>query len=48
VTDRDLIGKKLAHIETSVQELRTFARPSAIRDDLRAFVAAIQQRLEAR
>jgi uncharacterized protein YutE (UPF0331/DUF86 family) len=35
VTDRDLIGKKLAHIETSVQELRAFARPAAIYDDLR-------------
>jgi uncharacterized protein YutE (UPF0331/DUF86 family) len=35
VTDRDLIGKKLARIETSVQQLRSLARPAAIHDDVR-------------
>jgi uncharacterized protein YutE (UPF0331/DUF86 family) len=33
VTDPDLVAKKLAVIETSVQELRTFARPADIPRD---------------
>jgi uncharacterized protein YutE (UPF0331/DUF86 family) len=35
VTDPELIAKKLAFIETCVQELRTLARPEAIRHDVR-------------
>jgi hypothetical protein len=35
VTDVELIEKKLAFIETCVQELRTLARPAAIATDLR-------------
>jgi uncharacterized protein YutE (UPF0331/DUF86 family) len=35
LTDRDLISKKLALIESSVQELRTLARPEEIRNDVR-------------
>ncbi|HZF11125.1 MAG TPA: DUF86 domain-containing protein [Thermoanaerobaculia bacterium] len=35
MTDRDLIGKKLAAIETAVQELRTLAHPALIHDDVR-------------
>jgi uncharacterized protein YutE (UPF0331/DUF86 family) len=35
VTDRELIAKKLAFIETCVRELRTLARPAAIATDLR-------------
>jgi uncharacterized protein YutE (UPF0331/DUF86 family) len=38
VTDRDLVAKKLAGIETAVQELQTFGHLAAIRDDV------IQQR----
>jgi len=35
VTDRELIAKKLAFIETCVRELRTLARPSAMATDVR-------------
>jgi uncharacterized protein YutE (UPF0331/DUF86 family) len=35
VTDPDLIAKKLALIETCVHELRSLARPDAIRHDVR-------------
>lgn len=35
MTDRDLLGKKLATIESSVHELRSVARPAAIYDDIR-------------
>jgi uncharacterized protein YutE (UPF0331/DUF86 family) len=35
MTDPDLIAKKLALVETCVQQLRTLARPSAICEDLR-------------
>ncbi len=35
MTDPDLIAKKLALIETSVQELRTLSRPEAIATDVR-------------
>lgn len=35
MTDLDLLGKKLATIETSVKELRTFANPAAIYGDIR-------------
>jgi uncharacterized protein YutE (UPF0331/DUF86 family) len=35
MTDRDLVFKKLAAIETYVRELRTLARPEALRDDVR-------------
>jgi uncharacterized protein YutE (UPF0331/DUF86 family) len=35
LTDPELIAKKLAFIETCVQELRTLARPEAIRHDIR-------------
>ena len=35
MTDPELIAKKLAYIETCVQELRTLARPEAIRHDVR-------------
>jgi uncharacterized protein YutE (UPF0331/DUF86 family) len=35
VTDPELIAKKLAVIETCVHELRTLARPDAIRGDVR-------------
>jgi uncharacterized protein YutE (UPF0331/DUF86 family) len=35
VTDRDLLGKKLATIESSVEELRSFADPTAIYGDIR-------------
>jgi uncharacterized protein YutE (UPF0331/DUF86 family) len=35
LTDRDLVSKKLALIATSVQELRTLARPEEIRNDVR-------------
>lgn len=34
-TDRDLVVKKLARIETCVQELRTLGDPARIRSDLR-------------
>ncbi len=34
MTDRDLIGKKLARIETAVQELQTLGRLEQIRDDV--------------
>jgi uncharacterized protein YutE (UPF0331/DUF86 family) len=34
VTDRDLIGKKLAGIETAVRELTTLGNPSAIHQDV--------------
>jgi uncharacterized protein YutE (UPF0331/DUF86 family) len=33
--DSDLVAKKLALIETCVQQLRTLARPEAIRTDIR-------------
>lgn len=33
--DRDLVAKKLARIETCVQELRTLGDPARIRSDLR-------------
>lgn len=33
--DRDLLGKRLATIESSVQELRSFANPAAIYHDIR-------------
>jgi uncharacterized protein YutE (UPF0331/DUF86 family) len=35
MTDRDLLAKKLAHIETCVQDLRRLARPEEIHTDLR-------------
>jgi uncharacterized protein YutE (UPF0331/DUF86 family) len=35
VTDRELIAKKLALIETCVQQLRQLARPAAIATDVR-------------
>jgi uncharacterized protein YutE (UPF0331/DUF86 family) len=35
VTDPELVEKKLALIETCVRELRTLARPDAIRHDVR-------------
>lgn len=35
MTDPDLLAKKLALVETCVQELRTLARPGAIEGDLR-------------
>jgi len=35
VTDADLLAKKLAAIETCVQELRTLARPADIVRDIR-------------
>jgi uncharacterized protein YutE (UPF0331/DUF86 family) len=35
VTDPELVGKKLALIETCVKELRTLARPEALRVDVR-------------
>jgi uncharacterized protein YutE (UPF0331/DUF86 family) len=35
VTDPDLVAKKLALIETAVQQLRSLARPDSIREDVR-------------
>lgn len=35
MTDRNLVAKKLAEIETLVQELRTLGRPEEIRSDYR-------------
>ena len=35
MTDKDLVAKKLALIETSVAQLRSLARPEAIREDIR-------------
>jgi len=35
VTDRELIAKKLALIETCIQQLRQLARPAAIATDIR-------------
>ena len=35
MTDQDLIEKKLAFIETCLEELRTMAKPSAIETDLK-------------
>jgi len=35
VTDKDLVAKKLALVETAVQQLRTLARPETIRTDVR-------------
>jgi len=35
MTDPDLIAKKLALIETCVQQLRSLARPEALRSDIR-------------
>jgi uncharacterized protein YutE (UPF0331/DUF86 family) len=35
VTDRDLIAKKLAFVETCVRELRVLARPAALAHDIR-------------
>jgi uncharacterized protein YutE (UPF0331/DUF86 family) len=35
VTDQELVEKKLAFIETCVQELRTLAKPSAIETDVK-------------
>ena len=35
MTDPELVAKKLALIETCVRELRTLARPEAIRSDVR-------------
>lgn len=32
--DADLLAKRLAFIETSIQELRTHARPDQIKDDI--------------
>ncbi|HBL31638.1 MAG TPA: DUF86 domain-containing protein [Acidobacteria bacterium] len=37
MTDTDLVHKKLAVIETCVQELRTLGHPADIRSDLREF-----------
>jgi uncharacterized protein YutE (UPF0331/DUF86 family) len=35
VTDPELVAKKLAAIETCVEQLRTLARPEALRSDVR-------------
>lgn len=35
MTDSELVAKKLAFVETCVQELRTLARPDRIADDVR-------------
>ena len=35
MTDADLVAKKLALIETAVHQLRSLARPEAIREDVR-------------
>ena len=35
MTDRELIVKKLAVVETAVQQLRTIARPEILADDIR-------------
>jgi uncharacterized protein YutE (UPF0331/DUF86 family) len=35
LTDRELIAKKLAQIETCVRELRSLAQPDRIRKDIR-------------
>lgn len=35
MTDSALVGKRLAFIETCLQELRGLARPEALRDDIR-------------
>jgi uncharacterized protein YutE (UPF0331/DUF86 family) len=35
VTDRELVAKRLALVETYVRELRELARPDRIADDLR-------------
>lgn len=35
MTDRELVAKKLAFIETCVRELRALARPSMVETDLR-------------
>ncbi len=35
MTDRELVAKKLAFIETCIRELRTLARPSAVASDVR-------------
>lgn len=35
MTDKDLVAKKLATIETAVAQLRSLARPEAIRTDIR-------------
>jgi uncharacterized protein YutE (UPF0331/DUF86 family) len=35
MTDPDLLAKRLALIETAVQELRTLGRPAALRQDVR-------------
>jgi uncharacterized protein YutE (UPF0331/DUF86 family) len=35
MTDADLLAKRLAFIETSIQELRTHALPDKIHDDIR-------------
>jgi len=35
VTDPALVAKKLAFVETCVQQLRTLARPDALRSDVR-------------
>ena len=35
MTDKDLVAKKLAVIETSVAQLRSLARPDEIRQDVR-------------
>lgn len=35
MTDKDLVAKKLAAIETAVAQLRSLARPEAIRTDIR-------------
>lgn len=35
MTDAELVAKRLAFIETCVQELRTLARPERIADDVR-------------
>jgi uncharacterized protein YutE (UPF0331/DUF86 family) len=35
VTDKDLLAKRLALIETAIEQLRRLARPEAIRTDVR-------------
>ena len=35
MTDPDLVAKKLAHIETCVAQLRSLAKPEALRTDVR-------------
>jgi uncharacterized protein YutE (UPF0331/DUF86 family) len=50
VTDRDLIGKKLAGIETAVREIQTLGHPRAIYEDVvqqRFFERTLQIAIQA-